>query len=106
MIDSTISRARMLDLSSLGRCGRAEAGGAGSRAATASPRRCLTEASSLAEASARRPRPPSSRPARDDLVESIISWVDRQRTPGLWPALTGPEPALVLEKAAGLPCER
>jgi hypothetical protein len=72
MIGSTISRARMHDLSGLGRVALTEAGGAGSAEGHASPRRCLTDATSIGEASPRRPRPFSSRPGRDDVVEPII----------------------------------
>jgi hypothetical protein len=72
MIDSTISRARMHDLSGLGRVALGEAGGAGSPESHASPRRHLTDASSIGEAPPWRPKPLSSRPARDDLVKSII----------------------------------
>jgi len=72
MIDSTISRARMRDLTGLGRVILGEAGGAGSPENHASPRRHLTDATSIGEAPPRRPRPLSSRLARDDLVESII----------------------------------
>jgi hypothetical protein len=72
MIDSTISRARMRDLTGLGRVILGEAGGAGSPENHASPRRHLTDATSIGEAPPRRPRPLSSRPGRDDLVESII----------------------------------
>jgi hypothetical protein len=72
MSSSTISRARLHDLAGLGRSGLKEAGGAGSPEACASPRRCLTDASSIGEAAARRPKPPSSRPEIDDLVELLI----------------------------------
>jgi hypothetical protein len=71
MIDSTISRARMHDLTGLGRVALVEAGGAGFPESHASPRRHLTDATSIGEAPPR-PRPLSSRPGRDDLVESII----------------------------------
>jgi len=72
MIDSTISRGRMHDLSGLGRVALGEAGEAGSPESHASPRRHLTDATSIGEAPPRHARPPSSRPGRDDLAESII----------------------------------
>jgi len=80
MIDSTISRARMRDPTGLGRVILGEAGGAGSPENHASPRRHLTDATSIGEAPNDAPDlmllgQPSvgrSRPARDDLVESII----------------------------------
>jgi hypothetical protein len=81
MIDSTISRARMHDLTGLGRVALGNAGGAGSPESHASPRRHLTDAPSIDEAHRRgtphlmllgQPSVGRSRPGRDDLVESII----------------------------------
>ncbi len=72
MSSSTIARVRMHDLDSLGRSGLAEADEAGSREVCASPRRRLTGTSCIGEAPPRRPRPPSSRPEADDLVERLI----------------------------------
>ena len=72
MSSSPISRLRMHDPDSLGRSGLMEADTAGSREARASPRRRLTGTSSIGEARPRRPRPPSSRPEADDLVELLI----------------------------------
>jgi hypothetical protein len=56
MIDSTISRARMRDLTGLGRVILGEAGGAGSPENHASPRRHLTDATSIGEAAAAAPQ--------------------------------------------------
>ena len=62
----------MRDLSGLGRSGLPEAEKASSREACASPRRYLTDATSIGKAPARRPRPPSSRPETGVLVELLI----------------------------------
>jgi hypothetical protein len=72
MSSSTISRVRLRDLSGLGRSGLVPAGKAGPHKTCASPRRLLTDATSIAEEPPRRPRPPSSRPEADDLVELLI----------------------------------
>jgi hypothetical protein len=72
MSSSTTSRGRIHDLSGLGRVILGEPGEAGSPENHASPRRHLTDAASIAEAPPRRPRPPSSRPGRDDAVELLI----------------------------------
>jgi len=72
MVDAMISRARLHDLAALGRFGLTAAGGAGSRKACASPRRLLTDASSIAEEPPRRPKAPSSRPGSYDLMASTI----------------------------------
>src|SRR6478672_7389612 len=63
----------MHDLTGPGRAVLDEAGKAGSPENRASPPRHLTDATSIAEAPPRRPRPLSSRPGRDDLVELLIS---------------------------------
>jgi hypothetical protein len=72
MSSSTISCARMHDLSGLGRSVPLGAGEAGLQRVYASPRRHLTDASSIDEAPSRRPRLLSSRPERDDRVELLI----------------------------------
>jgi hypothetical protein len=72
MVDSTISRVRMHDLTGLGRSGLMAADKAGSREACASPQQALTGASSRAEGLPRRPKPPSSRPEANDLMASTI----------------------------------
>ena len=72
MSDSTDSRARLHDLDGLGRSVPAKPGEAGPREASASPRRLLTDASSIAEETPRHPSPPSSRPATGDSVEALI----------------------------------
>jgi len=77
MVDAMISRDRLHDLAALGRSGLTAAGGAGSRKACASPRRLLTDASSIATAlrrhrAAAAPEAPSSRPGSYDLTASTI----------------------------------
>jgi hypothetical protein len=77
MSRSMISRARLRDLTSLGRVALREAGGAASPEGHASPHRHLTAATSIGEApndatdlmSLRQPSVGRSRPARDDLME-------------------------------------
>jgi hypothetical protein len=59
-------------LCGLGRAVRAAAGEAASRAPGTSPRRFLTDATSIAEETPRRPRPPSPRPDTGDPLESIV----------------------------------
>jgi hypothetical protein len=72
MTDATISRARLRDLASLGRCRRPESGGAGLHPPSASFRQAVTDASSIGDTLPKRPRATSSRPEADDLVASII----------------------------------
>ncbi len=72
MIDATLSCVRMRDLARLGRYRLPAAGKAGAREACASPRRALADASSIADASPRRPRAASSRPEADDFMASTI----------------------------------
>jgi hypothetical protein len=72
MVDATISRARLRDLACLGRCRLTGSGGAGSRQASASRRRTVTDASSIADGTPARPRAASSHPGTGDLVASTI----------------------------------
>jgi hypothetical protein len=72
MVDAAISRARLRDLACLGRCRLTGSGGAGFRQATASRRRTVTDASSIADGTPTRPRAASSRPGANDLAASTI----------------------------------
>jgi hypothetical protein len=72
MLDPAISPARLHNPARLGRSGTTAAGGAGLRRAAASPHRSLTDAASIAESPARRPRRTSLRPGADDLTGSSI----------------------------------
>jgi len=71
VVDSTISRARMRDLTTLGRSRLAlRAAERLSGRAVRFASRALTDATGIGSALAPRPRAASSRPETDDLVES------------------------------------
>jgi hypothetical protein len=72
MIDATISRARLRDLACLGRSGLTQAGGAGSREVSASPRRGLTDANRHWQALAAAPQTGRLTPRAGDLMTSTI----------------------------------
>jgi hypothetical protein len=72
MVDATISRARLRDLACLGRSGLAQAGGAGSREACASPRRGLTDADRHRQALAAAPQTGRLTPGAGELMASPI----------------------------------
>jgi hypothetical protein len=72
MVDATISRARLRDLACLGHSRLTQAGAAGLRKPSASPRRPGTDAAGIAARPSMRPKHASSRPGSGDLVASTI----------------------------------
>jgi hypothetical protein len=73
MVDATISRGRMRDLARLGRSHHDGSALAGRPArSSASRRRAVTDAASIADVTSTRPRAASPRPGRDDLMASTI----------------------------------
>ncbi len=72
MIDATVSRVRLSDLTVLGRSRPAEPGGAGLHRPSPAGRRAGTDATRIAAVTPTRPSTPSSRPGTDDPVASTI----------------------------------
>ena len=72
MVDATISRVRLRELARLGRFRRRSGRFAACTAPSASRRPSVTDATSIGDGVAARPRAASSRPGTDDLVASTI----------------------------------
>jgi hypothetical protein len=72
MVDATISRVRLRDLARLGRFRRRSGRCAAVAATYASRRPSVTDATSIGDGLAPRPKAASSRPGTDDLVASTI----------------------------------
>jgi hypothetical protein len=72
MVDATISRARMHDLTALGRARGARVGVAAADTSCAARRRTGTDGAAIAAGTSPRPSAVSSRPGTDDLVASTI----------------------------------
>jgi hypothetical protein len=79
MVDATISRVRMRDLTRLGRFQRRSGRFAACAAPSASRRPSVTDATSIGDGLAPRPRAASSRPGTYDLVASTISAIRGMR---------------------------